>query len=95
LAALQEEFVDESVAVIAICLGCSAEEAREGLKKANTEGILVLLDGNTGIMMPYHASVTPTTYLVDRDGVIQVSDVGYSSGMKARLRDEIERLLEE
>lgn len=81
--------------MVAICLGCSAEEAREGLEKANTEGILVLLDGNTETIFPYHASATPTTYLIDCDGVIQLGSAGYSSGTEAYLRSEIERLLEE
>jgi hypothetical protein len=91
---LQKEFADEDVAVVTICLGCSAEEARAGLKKANAKD-LVLLDEYTETAVPYRASTTPITYLVDRAGTIQVSDVGYGSDTEAHLRDEIERLLEE
>jgi hypothetical protein len=80
---------------MAICLGCSTEEALAGLKKANTSGILVLLDEYTETMLPYCTNATPTTYLIDRDGVIQLGSAGYGSGMEARLRNEIERLLEE
>jgi hypothetical protein len=81
--------------VVTVCLGCSIEEARKGLKKADVEDIRVLLDGHTETLSPYHAGATPTTYLIDRDGVVQVSDVGYGSGTEAHLRNEIERLLEE
>jgi hypothetical protein len=95
LAALQKDFADEDVVVVTICLGCSTEEAREGLKEANAEGILTLVDENMEAMMPYHASATPTTYLIDREGVIQMGDVGYNGSTKAHLRDEIKRLLEE
>ncbi len=94
MAALQGEFADEYLAVVTICRGCSIEEAREGLKEANTEDILVLLDEYAETMQPYHASATPTTYLIDRDGVVQVGDVGYGSGTEAHLRSEIERSLE-
>lgn len=95
MAALQQEFVDEGLEVIAICLGCSTEEARRGLERANSEGILVLLDKDTETMLPYHASATPTTYLIDRDGVIQLGSAGYGSSTETYLRSEIERLLEE
>jgi len=95
LATLQQEFADEKFSVVAVCLGCSAEEAREGLDKANAEDVLVLLDGNTEMMLSYCVNSTPTTYLIDRDGVIQLSSVGYGSGTEAHLRSEIEQLLEE
>jgi cytochrome c biogenesis protein CcmG/thiol:disulfide interchange protein DsbE len=95
LATLQKEFATEDLAVITICLGCSVKEARQGLKKANTEDILVLLDGGTETMIPYHAGASPTTYLIDRDGVIQLGSAGYSGSTEAYLRSEIERLLEE
>ena len=95
MAALQSEFADEGVVVVTICQGCSVEEAREGLKKANVKNIVTLLDQNTETMMPYHASATPTTYLIDRDGVIQLGSAGYGNGTGAYLRSEIERLLEE
>jgi hypothetical protein len=81
--------------VVAICLGCSTEEARAALKKANAKDILVLLDAYTEAVVPYRASATPTTYLIDYEGVIQLGSIGYGSGTEARLRDEIEQLLEE
>ena len=91
MAALQSEFADEDVAVVAICLGCSTDEARAGLRNAGAEGIVTLLDQRAETMGSYHASATPTTYLIDQDGVIQVGDVGYGGGTEAHLRSEIER----
>jgi cytochrome oxidase Cu insertion factor (SCO1/SenC/PrrC family) len=95
LAALQKEFAGEDVVVITICQGASAEEVREALKETGVEGVRTLVDEDQETMMPYHASATPTTYLIDREGVIQMSDVGYGSGSEAHLRREIKRLLEE
>jgi hypothetical protein len=95
LAALQKEFDDMDVKVLTICQGCTAEEARQALKDSGAEELLTLVDEDKETMIPYHASATPTTYLVDRDGVIQMSALGYGSGTKAYLRSEIERLLEE
>lgn len=43
----------------------------------------------------YHALSTPTTYLIDADGVIAASEVGYGSGTQDRLREQILALLED
>jgi hypothetical protein len=95
LAALQKEFDDQDVKVVTICQGCTAEEARQALKESGATGLLALVDEDTEMMIPYQATATPTTYLIDRDGVIQMGDVGYGSGTEAHLRSAIERLLEE
>jgi hypothetical protein len=80
--------------VVTICLTASAEETRTALQGANAD-VLALLDEDSETMWPYHVSGTPTTYLVDGTGVIQMYDTGYESGTRARLQAEIERLLEE
>lgn len=95
MAALQKEFDGQGVRVVTICQGCTAEEAQQALKESGAKELLTLVDEDTKTMTPYHATATPTTYLIDRDGVIRMSDVGYGSGTEAHLRSEIERLLEE
>ena len=95
MAALQKEFDGKDVKVVTICQGCTAEEARQALKESGAEELLALVDEYTETMMPYHATATPITYLIDRDGVIQMSTVGYGSGTEVHLRSEIEHLLEE
>jgi hypothetical protein len=94
LAALEKEFADEGLAVVTICLGASSGEAREALKGTGAD-VLVLVDETTKTQLPYHASSTPTTYLIDNSGVIQMSQVGYGDGVENYLRAEIERLLED
>ena len=77
-----------------ICLGASAQETREALQDTGAD-VLALVDEDTETMMVYHASATPTTYLINGSGVIQMAQVGYGSGMDSYLRAEIKRLLEE
>lgn len=80
--------------MVTICLGASPEEARAALKGTGAD-VLVLVDGTAKTQLPYHASGTPTTYLIDGSGVIQMAKVGYGDGTESYLRAEIERLLEE
>lgn len=80
--------------MVTICLGASPEETREALK-GTVADVLALVDEHTETMVPYHVSGTPTTYLIDGSGVIQMSQVGYGDGVESYLRAEIERLLEE
>ena len=80
--------------VVTICMGSSAEEVREALDGAGAD-VLALVDEDGTTRAPYHASGTPTTYLIDGAGVIQWSHVGYGEGMEDVFRTEIERLLGE
>ena len=80
--------------MVTICLGASPQETREALQGTGAN-VLALVDEDTETMIPYHASSTPTTYLIDGSGVIQMAQVGYGSGVEDYLQAEIERLLEE
>lgn len=74
-------------------MGSPAEDVREALEEAGAD-VLALVDEDGTTRAPYHASGTPTTYLVDGAGVIQWSQVGYGERMENVFRTEIERLLE-
>lgn len=93
LAALEEEFASENLAVVTICLYTSTKEAREALQDANVE-VLTLIDKKSDTMWSYQVSNTPTTYLIDATGVIQKYYISYGDNTEVHLRAEIKRLLE-
>lgn len=93
LATLEEEFADENLAVVTICIGSSAKEVSEALQEANTD-VLVLMDESGKTESPYQVGGVPVTYLIDGDGVVQTSNFGYGDDTEKYLRAEIERLLE-
>jgi hypothetical protein len=74
-------------------MGSSAEEVREALEESGAD-VLALVDEDSTTRAPYHASGTPTTYLIDGAGAIRWSQVGYGEGMEDVFRTQIERLLE-
>jgi len=80
--------------VVTICLGSPAEEARQALQRANVD-LLVLVDEDAETVQPYQVSGTPTTYLIDSQGVIVMSNAGYGTGAESKLRAGIKRALEE
>jgi phage head maturation protease len=94
LATLEGEFAAEGLAVVAVCIGSSAEGARHALQMANAD-VRTLVDEDAETVLPYQVGGTPTTYLVDGAGVIVMSNVGYGDSTERMLRAEIERLLEE
>jgi hypothetical protein len=93
LADLEAEFGGQ-VAVVTICLGASAEEARAALAEAEAD-VLTLLDEDWVTSDDYQVGGTPITYLIGRTGTIIASHVGYGGGTADLLRAEIEALVEE
>ena len=94
LAALQEEFAHSGVSVITVCLGASREEV-QGVLEEESVHLLTLVDEDMESAATYHAMSTPTNYLIDADGIVVFSDVGYGSGTYDILRGQILQLLED
>ena len=94
LATLEHEFSSDGLSVATICLGSSAIEARQALQRADAD-LLVLVDEDAETVRPYQVGGTPTTYLIDGEGVIVMSSPGYGAGTGNELRARIERALEE
>ena len=94
LATLEREYRANGLVVLTVCLGSPTEDVRRALRRANAD-VQALIDEDAETAKPYQIGGTPTTYLIDDAGLIVASHVGYGDGTEARLRAEIELLLEE
>lgn len=91
---MNEDFDPADVIVITVCLGASTDEVERVLREEEIS-LLTLVDEELETATTYHALSTPTTYLIDADGVIVTSEVGYGGGTQDRLREQILALLED
>ena len=94
LSTLEKEFAAEGLVVLTVCMGVSAEEARQALRKANVH-LLTLVDEDAETASPYRAYSIPATYLIDHVGLIVMGRTGYEDSTEANLRAEIQHLLED
>jgi hypothetical protein len=62
--------------------------------KKNPRSALILMTDNK-IERVYAEQGIPLTLIIDRDGMIRYSNLGYSSGLKKKLNEVIESLLNE
>ena len=80
--------------VVTICIGASAKEARKTLKELKVR-LITLMDEDGQVATRYRIRGTPTTYLIDGTGAIQMAHIGHGSSSEKTLRTEIQSLLEE
>ncbi len=82
----------------AVFLAVNLDEDRKNverfLKQTRLDGLRVLLDpGGNAVAARYEPPSMPTTYLIDRDGVIRYVHAGYKPGDEQRLERELAALL--
>jgi hypothetical protein len=92
LATMDKQFSKHGLEVVTVCIGASAEEARDAARRAKAN-VGILLDADGLAASSYQVRGTPTTYLIDGDGVIRMRQVGYGEAQKNRLRTAIVDLL--
>jgi hypothetical protein len=94
LAAIEGDFAEDGLIVVTICIAASAEKARETANEVNAK-LMIALDPGGEVASAYRVRGTPTTYLVDEEGVVQFVQIGYGVGSEKELRKAIVRLLAE
>jgi cytochrome c biogenesis protein CcmG, thiol:disulfide interchange protein DsbE len=62
--------------------------------KSHRYGFTVLLDTNSEVMRLYQGTVPPYTVLIDKDGNIVYTHVGYRVGDEKKLEQELQKLLD-
>ena len=89
---LQTSFANHDVVVLAINLDEDPKSAQKFIDKLNVT--YEILADNTGqIPEAFGVSTMPSSYIIDKDGVIQYVHKGYKSGDVDKIKSKIQQLL--
>lgn len=91
---LEREFRDRGLQVLGINLDEKIEDARDFLAK-HPVGFTVAVDADGQCPRDFGVQGMPTSYLVDRQGVIRHVHLGFRPGEAEKLRARVEQLLAE
>jgi thiol-disulfide isomerase/thioredoxin len=72
---IYEEWSDKGLVMLAVDVGESASQVRQYMQ-SNTISLLVLLDTSQVVTQTYNITGYPTTFFIDKDGIIQEKVVG-------------------
>jgi thiol-disulfide isomerase/thioredoxin len=81
------------VVIVAINIDTKRENADKFLRTANVNGLTVLFDASSTSAEQYEPPTMPTSYLVDRKGIVKAVHEGYNAGDEKKLKAEIDALL--
>ena len=70
-----EEWSDEGLVILAVDIGEAPSRVRDFIQSGNFS-FPVLLDTSQDVALEYNVRGIPTTFLIDKDGIIQVMKVG-------------------
>ena len=73
--AVYQEYKDKGVVVIGVDIQETEEEVRQYVQQGGYSWIFVL-DTTGGVTVSYRISAIPTSFFIDREGVIQVVNIG-------------------
>jgi peroxiredoxin len=90
---MRSEFPSEKFQIIAVNLDQKKKKAQRFLSK-NPVGYPSASDPKGRLPGQYGVDTMPTSYLIDRDGVIRYVHRGFQRGDSSKLRKEIRALLE-
>jgi len=87
-----KSFKNEHVVFYPINVGESLETVKQYLTKANLD-MVAGLDSDKKISQLYGVNGIPQTVIIDKNGVVQVLDVGYSTDMERRITSDLDALV--
>ena len=91
---LRNELVSSGFEVVAINLDEKQDDAEQYLKKYPVD-YPIIFDSTASCAKVYDPKGMPTSYLIDRQGVIRDVHVGYRQGDIKEIRSKVQALLEE
>jgi len=91
---LEQDLKEQGLQVVAINLDESSEDAKAFLAKSPTQ-FLVAADSNEQCARSFDVKAMPSSYLIDRNGVIRHVQLGFRPGEAKELRTLAEQLLAE
>ncbi|OVE78152.1 hypothetical protein BVX98_01040 [bacterium F11] len=94
---LAEEYKDKEFKLLAINLDKKQSRVEKYLKKIGIESpdMEILLDPKSEVVASYVARSMPSSFIVDKKGVIRYVHFGYSEKDPTQWREELNSLLEE
>ena len=93
LARVQEKFRDRGLAVVAVTVDNEVENVRAFLKKYDIK-LQALWDKKKKVADAYVVEKMPSSYLIDRNGVVRFIHRGYTPEELKRIEAEIDDLLD-
>jgi peroxiredoxin len=93
LARVQEKFRQRGLTVAAVTVDNELENIRSFLKKYDVK-LQVLWDKRKKVAKAYAVEKMPSSYLIDRNGVVRFIHRGYNSEELKRIETEIDELLD-
>lgn len=95
LDAMQRQYTaaGKDVVILAINIDSRRENAEKFLKSAKIGALRVLLDPQGAVADQYEPPTMPTSYVIDKKGVIRHVHEGYTPGDEKKLAAEIDALL--
>jgi thiol-disulfide isomerase/thioredoxin len=91
---LEQDLKDQGLQVIAINLDESSEDAKAFLAKTPAQ-FIVAADSNEQCARNFDVQAMPSSYLIDRNGIIRHIQLGFRPGEAKELRTLAEQLLAE
>ncbi|MBI2809258.1 MAG: redoxin family protein [Candidatus Melainabacteria bacterium] len=92
LTKVTKSFRGEHVVFYPINVGEDIDKVKNYLSKANLD-VTAALDTDRKVSELYGVNGIPQTVIIDKNGVIQVLDVGYSSDMEKRITSDLDALV--
>ncbi|MDH4234555.1 MAG: TlpA family protein disulfide reductase [Gallionella sp.] len=90
----QERYGSQGLVIIAVNVDQDKEAARQFLKE-NPANFKIGFDPEGGVAKSYQVRGMPSSYLIDRDGRLQSSHIGYRLKDKSALEEEVRKLVSE
>lgn len=92
LTKVTKTFKNDHVVFYPVNVGEDLETVKGYLSKANLD-VTAALDTDKAVSKLYGVNGIPQTVIIDKNGVIQVLDVGYSSDMEKRITSDLDALV--
>ena len=86
-----EEWSDKGLVVLAIDIGESSSKVENFMQSYNLS-FPVLLDSNQSVSLKYRIRAIPTTFFIDKDGIIQDISIG-AFPSKAEIEESLSKII--
>ena len=90
---MHERYKDEGLSIIAVSVDKKRELIEQFIKKMEP-GFIIAHDPTGKVAKSYKIRAMPTTYLIDRNGQLVITHMGFRSIDKDKLETTIQSLLE-